>query len=148
MIISTVEKADYLALKDIVSICILLMNEVPESEKNNLKALILENIEHALEAEGHSYLKAVDKGFIVGFVLIKGHEKLSELFVLPEYRKSGVGAALLKNAINESASKNAIGYVWVNAALNAIPFYIKHGFTDYEVNDETFGFVKKLRYNL
>ena len=146
MIIASVEKVDLPDLKEIVSICIPLMDEVPDEEKPHVQKLILENIEVNLELEKNSYLKAVANNRTIGFILIKGHEKLSELFVLPEYRNRGIGSILLKAGISDSIGKSHSNHIWVNAALNAVPFYKKHGFINFTTNEKRFSFVERLEY--
>lgn len=89
---------------------------------------VLENVEHNLYwAQAYPdlavHLKCTDGSRIVGVVLIKHFWNLCSLFVDPGAQRRGIGRALLSQAIRRSASRNTVGYVRVNAASGAVPFY-------------------------
>lgn len=68
-----------------------------------------------------------DSGQCIGTarMLYDGH--IGRMAVLPEYRKQGVGSALL-NALHEIAGVQGIANVFLHAQTSAIDFYKKHGY--------------------
>ena len=67
-----------------------------------------------------------------GRLLYDGH--IGRMAVLPDYRKHGVGSALL-NALQDIAKVQGITDVFLHAQTSAIDFYKKHG---YRVNSDIF----------
>ena len=69
---------------------------------------------------------AEQSGIIIGFVDAEPGE-LTRLFILPSAAGSGLGTRLLQIGI-EQARRGHNGPVKVEATLNAVEFYKKHGF--------------------
>ena len=59
-------------------------------------------------------------------MLYDGH--IGRMAVLPEYRRHGVGSALLQALLNV-AKTQGIYQVFLHAQISAVDFYQKHGFT-------------------
>lgn len=66
---------------------------------------------------------------VMGFLSIKGNEKLDQLFVRPEVRKTGVAAALWRFARQYAIERGNLAGFWVRSSSLAIPVYEKFGFT-------------------
>jgi len=61
-----------------------------------------------------------------GRMLYDGH--IGRMAVLPEYRKHGVGSALLKK-LEDIGRIQGISSVFLYAQISAVDFYKKHGYT-------------------
>lgn len=146
MKITPVEESDLPELIDITCSCIQGMHEVPSAEKDSLLNSITQNLKNNVTVPGNVFMKAGDGREIKGYILIKGCEKLSELFVRPATQKAGVGTSLLNKALSIVRERSENSFVWVNAAVNAVPFYKKFGFIDFENSDKKFNFVQQLQY--
>ena len=93
------------------------------------------------------FKKACDSE-ISGFILIKNHWNLSDLFVLPEEHGKGIGKALFNTAKKLCKLKQDKNYILVNSSSNAVDFYRKLGFKTYTPIKEVPDFVVPLIYNL
>src|SRR5262245_17535250 len=81
-----------------------------------------------LIANGRMYVAERSDGLLVAFVdTVPG--EVTRLFILPEAAGQGLGTRLLALGI-EKASENFDGPVKVEATLNAVDFYTKHGFVE------------------
>lgn len=77
------------------------------------------------------FLVATAENKIVGCIRIKkigGYYKLSSLAVVPDYRIKGIGSLLIKNILNENASRPV--YLFCN--IKNVNFYEKFGFKKVE----------------
>jgi GNAT superfamily N-acetyltransferase len=54
---------------------------------------------------------------------------LQSVYVVPELRNSGVGAALLDAILDEARSRE-LQHVTVHSSVRAVPFYLRSGFRD------------------
>lgn len=80
----------------------------------------------ALIARGRMFVAERSDGAVVAFVdTVPG--ELTRLFILPEAAGQGLGTRLLALGV-EKASVGFSGPVRVEATLNAVRFYEKHGF--------------------
>ena len=67
-------------------------------------------------------------GEVVGFgSLAAGRNEIESLYVHPKAGRQGVGAALL-GALEERAAREGPTHLEMDAAMNAAPFYVRHGF--------------------
>lgn len=89
-----------------------------------------QNIQTCAEQPDSIFLKSELGQCIVGYILLKNCWNLSDLFVLPEYQKQGLGRMMLSEAIKIARVKSNVNYIRVNSSLNAEAFYRKHGFID------------------
>lgn len=53
--------------------------------------------------------------------------KIGRMCILKEYRNKGIGSKLINNII-EYSKNIGLEYIYLNAQINAIPFYEKNGF--------------------
>ncbi|MFK5108774.1 GNAT family N-acetyltransferase, partial [Klebsiella pneumoniae] len=60
--------------------------------------------------------------------------EIASLYVLPEASGMGIGTKMLTALLFE-AKKSSPREVWLNAALNAVPFYLAQGFSEVESID-------------
>ena len=76
--------------------------------------------------KGESTLVArVERRRVVGFGRIESRGRLLALYVHPEFAGRGIGSALLgscEQLVLDAGSE----WTWLDAALNAVPFYFKH----------------------
>lgn len=80
----------------------------------------------ALIARGRMFVAEREDGTVVAFVdTVPG--EVTRMFILPEAAGQGLGSRLLALGI-ENASEGFSGLVKVEATLNAVRFYEKHGF--------------------
>ncbi len=61
------------------------------------------------------------------FFVIKNHMQLGRMAVLKEYRREGIGRALIEKAIL-TAKLNQLSSIYISAQCHAIDFYKKFGF--------------------
>lgn len=72
-------------------------------------------------------LVAEEHGSIVGFVWLSDDGYVNAIYVAPAAAGKGVGSALLKRA-EEKVIVQGITSLRLDATLNAVPFYERHGF--------------------
>ncbi len=70
----------------------------------------------------------IESNDIVGFLSLKNHEKIDQLFVIPEARNTGVASALWQHAKKSATKNGASNMFWVRSSSVAIPVYQKFGF--------------------
>ena len=70
---------------------------------------------------------AEENGAIVGFATLGLDGRIHALYVAPGAAGKGVGSALLKH-VERIAAERGQTSVWLEASLNAVPFYEHHGF--------------------
>jgi GNAT superfamily N-acetyltransferase len=82
------------------------------------------------DTDGYHFAAFVDN-YIVGVVSLFRQDnnfQFRKLAVDPSVQNQGIGSALL-NYITDFAKNEGGKTLWCNARVEAIPFYIKHGFT-------------------
>lgn len=73
------------------------------------------------EALAHTYV--YDDGIVKGFIRVHGRE-IEKLFVEPQFQSGGIGAVLLRFAVEHGAS-----WLWaLEYNTRGIAFYVRHGF--------------------
>lgn len=81
--------------------------------------------EYAEDTDALAETFVYDDGIIKGFIRIKG-ALIDKLFVEPQFQSGGIGAALLKYAVEKKGAE----YLWaLEYNKRGIAFYEKHGFT-------------------
>ena len=74
------------------------------------------------------HILAIDtEGKAIGTGRIDDHGKIGRMAVLPEWRKHGVGRAILLHAL-ELAREQGLQRVYLHAQISAIGFYTRAGF--------------------
>lgn len=92
---------------------------------------IRRNIERWAEAPGQSvHLKFVEGEALLGVVLVREYWNLCGLFVEPAHQRRGIGTALVREAVARCRSKGVATSIRLNAAYNAVPFYVALGFRE------------------
>ncbi|MDQ7825480.1 MAG: GNAT family N-acetyltransferase [Candidatus Eremiobacteraeota bacterium] len=114
-----------------------------DGEMKDIRARDLEGIEELLKKENARIYRAADRaGKLAGFIIVmlacehqmtgEFQAEINDLFVIPEFRRQGVGALLLHKAEQFTRSKG-LKYVSVEAISENIPavsFFQKHGFVE------------------
>lgn len=77
---------------------------------------------------GLLFLVARHNGAAVGFGCLEGRH-IRAVYVHPGHGRQGFGQALLQ-ALEKAARKSGFACVFLRASLNAVPFYIRNGYTD------------------
>jgi len=77
---------------------------------------------------GALHLLAFVDGNLVGCARLLPGGRIGRMAVLPEWRRQGVGGALLQ-ALIASARRQGLQQVTLSAQVHAIPFYQHHGFS-------------------
>ena len=72
---------------------------------------------------------------VAGYQPVKDVTLVRHLYVLPEYRRSGIGGELLRHVVGVASTRRILVGTWV-AAEWAIRFYEKHGFKLQSNKDE------------
>lgn len=145
-----IRKATLEDLKDIQS----LNNDLFKLEKANYDTTLIPNWplsdkgkEYFTDLiENHYVIVAVDKEEIIGYLAGSINEKgsyteiqygeIDNMIVKDEYRGSGIGKELINN-FKEYCKSNGINNIKVMASYknrNAVEFYHKNGFEEFEVN--------------
>jgi len=75
---------------------------------------------------------------LIAYILIRNQAHIAHLFVAQGWQRRGLGQRLLSFA-EHRAKQLGISRLTVNAAINAIPFYQKHGFTCFDKEQSTEG---------
>ena len=145
----SVKKADITYLKDIQN----LNNQLFKLEYNNFDPAL--KLGWTYEKDGEEYFKdmlnneivyvALDKEKVVGYLagsiniqesyITKSLAELDNMFVLEEYRRYSIGTKLI-NAFKDYCAQNEIEEIKVTASAknqNAINFYNKNGFNEFEI---------------
>ncbi|MGF1702362.1 GNAT family N-acetyltransferase [Photobacterium makurazakiensis] len=65
---------------------------------------------------------------VVGTLLITEHNKLSNLFVDPDYQNQGIASKLLDFVIRQYIQPNSTRKIYVHSSTYAKGFYHRHGF--------------------
>ena len=107
------------------------------------------HIDQYISCDDHIFLKYVNsQDEILGFILLRDEWNLSDLFVKPSAHDKGIGRGLFSSAIKEASSRDNRGFIRVNSSLNAVGFYRKLGFEDFEPERPFPDYVAPLIYPL
>ncbi|HIK17884.1 MAG TPA: GNAT family N-acetyltransferase [Leptolyngbyaceae cyanobacterium M33_DOE_097] len=95
-------------------------------------------LEHGLTSTTVIFGMRSPQGDLVAYILIRNKAHIAHLFVAPDWQRQGLGQRLL--TFGECQAEQAgVSRLTVNAAVNAIPFYQKHGFTCFGAEQSTDG---------
>jgi GNAT superfamily N-acetyltransferase len=99
------------------------------TEKEAFVVNTRKNLSKWLEAPDLSFhLVALAGSHLVGVVLVREFWNLCHLFVAPECQSSGLGRALLQQAVAACTGKSPYGALRLNSSRNALGFYLHFGF--------------------
>ena len=100
------------------------MNPLSISDKTLLVATLVE--------DSNSRIKSANEDVVVGFGQIRSldgiYSELASLFVFPQYRKQGIGTALVKELLQRYDTFGATQKVCLLTLRPTVPFYESHGF--------------------
>jgi GNAT superfamily N-acetyltransferase len=129
MMISEVWSCDERAVEQLMIKVIETSVRADEVEKAAFIANVQKNLRLAINGPLECvHLKCVIDQTIVGVVLVRQFWNLCSLFVAPQFQGTGIGRALIDEAIKQCAMKSGVPYIRVNAAANAVGFYEAMGF--------------------
>lgn len=119
----TVKQVDWLQYKTTIqhirSTVFIVEQNVPEQEEWD-----------GLDAEALHVIASNADNRAMGTARLLATGQLGRMAVLKEYRRQGVGSALLR-AIIELAAKRNMQNLFLHAQTHAIDFYAKHAFSAY-----------------
>lgn len=81
----------------------------------------------AIDAQCAWFVAEADVGDIVGVARLQADGRIGRMAVLPEWRRRGLGAALLAAALVEARARGLSG-AHLAAQTHAVPFYARFGF--------------------
>lgn len=97
-----------------------------------------QRFEHIVRSHNHCFQVAVCDNAVVGYGWAQNYgahlrtgdrtARLHDLFVRPERRGHGIGAAIF-HAVREWARQEGVRYLEWQASLSAVPFYERLGYT-------------------
>lgn len=106
--------------------------EILHAWRNSISSLRMRSY---LADPGMLFLVARHGGVSVGFGCLEGRH-IRAVYVHPHHGRRGFGQALLQ-ALEDAASRSGFNCVFLQASLNAAPFYLRNGYND--LGPETFG---------
>ena len=90
-----------------------------------------QGVPEALEWEardaGCDWFVAWAGGEPIGIARLTPEAQIGRMAVLPNWRRRGVGSALLRALLRHARDKG-LRAVWLHAQTHALPFYARHGF--------------------
>jgi predicted GNAT family N-acyltransferase len=90
-----------------------------------------QGVPEALEWEAddacHRWFVALAADRVIGVGRLSDAGRIGRMAVLPEWRRRGVGAALLGQALLQARSRG-LTQVWLSAQTHATAFYARYGF--------------------
>ena len=143
MKIEQVSDKDIAEIKELARRAILESVKAEDSVKTDVIADTETHIEVNLKKGGCSFLKCVDDK-ILGFILIQEYWNLSDLYVLPDVHRKGIGKILVAGALSDCFKNGNRDYIRVNSSLNAEGFYRRLGFKSVTPEKEVPSFVVPL----
>jgi len=129
MIIRELTRQDLPSLRVIAELAVVQTVDAPTSEKSAILDGIFRNLN--LAAAGGSagvFLVAEHDHQSLGFILIKNHWNLSDLFIHPEHQARGIATQLWRTALPLCRPELTESRIRVNSSLNAVTFYEGIGF--------------------
>ena len=125
--VSSASKSDVARLREITNDAVTEKVTATHEEKISIVDAVNRHIDEAISLDDAIFLKATKDNEIAGFIIFKDHQRLSDLFVDPTFHGCGIGRALFDTAL-ERLDKH--DYLDVYAAIDAVGFYKKLGFSE------------------
>lgn len=98
---------------------------LPDKGISTLLNSLNSDVSDILDKGLYQALKVEIGNKIVGYIAWRNGNYIAQLYVDSNYQRQGIGAML----VNEALKKARDSVLKVRASLNAVPFYIKYGFT-------------------
>ncbi len=86
-------------------------------------------IEKTMKESNRRYHVAEDKGQVVGMIMVRDNNYISQFFVENLYQGQGIGSALWRHALQSAISAGGTGQFTVDSSLIAHPVYERFGFS-------------------
>ena len=95
-----------------------------EQGKQEYIARVLTDIKATFDHDNFVTVKAVSNDTLLGFAAMKAGNYLTHLFVSHQVLGRGIGQTLLQHLLNATDELE----IKLRSAVNAVDFYLKHGF--------------------
>jgi len=133
MCIERVTTDDVLQLINIANLAVRKTVEATRNDKLEILEGISRNIKDWCSKDNCAFFKFSNNGDILGFVLIKEYWNFSDIFILPEFQRKGIGLSIARHAINTCKKMGTGEPIRVNSSKNATVFYLKLGFKEIDI---------------
>lgn len=90
---------------------------------------VLPDIKTTFDNDNFVTVKAISNDTLLGFAAMRAGNYLTHLFVSHQVQGRGIGQTLLQHLLNSTDAQE----IKLRSAINAVDFYLKHGF---EITDQ------------
>lgn len=127
--IRDIREVDFPEIKNLISTSLLSCVTNDEVVHDNLLTEILKGFDWWLSNQKNCFGKVAEQnGKIQGVILVKEFWNFSDLFVLPNAQRKGIGKTLIEFALDECRTKSPKQKLILNSSTFAKDFYIRMGF--------------------
>ena len=126
MKIQRVNHKDLTAITDLVEAVskVAVLPHFNEQGKQAYIARVLPDIKTTFDNDDFVTVKAISNDTLLGFAVMRAGNYLTHLFVSHQAQWRGIGQTLLQHLLNSTGAQE----IKLRSAVNAVDFYLKHGF--------------------
>ena len=126
MEIQRVNHKDLTAITDLVEAVskVAVLPHFNEQGKQAYIARVLPDIKTTFDNDDFVTVKAISNDTLLGFAVMRAGNYLTHLFVSHQAQGRGIGQTLLQHLLNATDEQE----IKLRSAVNAVDFYLKHGF--------------------
>ena len=105
-----------------------LVDPEGEEARRFFESLEPSNVEKAMEDSARRYFVAEDERKVVGMIMTRDDDYVSQFFIAGSHQGRGIGGALWRFALRSAVSAGGTGEFTVDSSLVAKPIYERFGF--------------------
>tara|TARA_Y100001956_G_scaffold82553_1_gene103977 strand:- start:788 stop:1234 length:447 start_codon:yes stop_codon:yes gene_type:complete len=126
MEIQRVNNEDLTAITNLVEAVskVAVLPHFNEQGKQAYIARVLPDIKTTFDNDDFVTVKAISNDTLLGFAAMRAGNYLTHLFVSHQVQRRGIGQTLLQHLLNSTDAQE----IKLRSAVNAVDFYLKHGF--------------------
>jgi len=126
MEIQRVNNEDLIAITDLVEAVskVAVLPHFNEQGKQEYIARVLPDIKTTFDNDDFVTVKAISNNTLLGFAAMRAGNYLTHLFVSHQAQGRGIGQKLLQYLLDSTDAQE----IKLRSAVNAVDFYLKHGF--------------------